>query len=212
MMYIPKDFEETQLDILYQLISEYPLGILINAGETGLDANHLPFELQRNKSQFGTLSAHVARNNPIWQNLQHEEEVLIIFRAGDAYISPQWYPSKQVHHQQVPTWNYRVVHVYGKITIHDDEKYVRGLVARLTRQHEATQPIPWKMTDAPQDYIAGMLKKIVGIEIEITRLQGKLKLSQNKAYPDILGVAHALNQSNQHELAKAIYQIAESKK
>jgi transcriptional regulator len=115
-----------------------------------------------------------------------------VFRAEDAYISPNWYPSKHEFHKQVPTWNYRVVHAHGRITIHDDERYVRGLVARLTRHHEASQPAPWKMGDAPQDYIDTMLKAIVGIDIDITCLVGKFKMSQNREARDRLGAAEAL--------------------
>ncbi|MFO6378866.1 FMN-binding negative transcriptional regulator, partial [Pseudomonas aeruginosa] len=144
------------------------------------------------KGAQGTLEAHVARNNPVWSELRDGDEVLVVFRAGDAYISPQWYPSKQEHHRQVPTWNYRVVHAHGRVRIRDDERYVRGLVARLTRTHEATQETPWKMTDGPADYIDEMLRLIVGIEIEITRLVGKFKLSQNKEARDIRGASAAL--------------------
>ncbi len=210
-MYIPADFEMTQIDELHQLIQNYPLGILFTHGISGLDANHLPFELQAHNTEFGILHAHVSRNNPIWQDLKNGDEVLVVFRAGDAYISPQWYPSKQEHHQQVPTWNYRVVHAYGRVTIRDDERYVRGVVARLTRTHEATQLEPWKMSDAPKDYIEPMLKAIVGIEIEITQLQGKSKLGQNKEHRDVLAVANALTKTGQLEIADAMHLIAASK-
>ncbi|MNR90362.1 Protease synthase and sporulation protein PAI 2 [compost metagenome] len=210
-MYIPADFEVTQIDEMHQLMRNAPLGILFTHGISGLDANHLPFELQADNTEFGILHAHVSRSNPIWQDLKNGDEVLVVFRAGDAYISPQWYPSKQEHHQQVPTWNYRVVHAYGRVTIWDDERYVRGVVARLTRTHEATQPEPWKMTDAPKDYLEPMLKAIVGIEIEITQLQGKSKLSQNKEHRDVLGVANALTKTGQLEIAEAMHLIAASK-
>lgn len=146
-MYLPSHFEESDPQALHALIRDYPLGLLVSHGEAGLDANHLPFELSPEKGAQGTLEAHVARNNPVWSELRDGDEVLVVFRAGDAYISPQWYPSKQEHHRQVPTWNYRVVHAHGRVRIRDDERYVRGLVARLTRTHEATQETPWKMTD-----------------------------------------------------------------
>ncbi|KAA8734840.1 FMN-binding negative transcriptional regulator [Acinetobacter qingfengensis] len=206
-MYIPAHFAETDLNTLHQLIMSHPFGVLITHGSQGLDANHLPFELHCDEGDFGTLHGHVARNNPVWQALNHGDEVLIIFTAGDAYISPQWYPSKQKSHQQVPSWNYMVAHAYGKITIHDDERYVRGVVARLTRTHEASQPVAWKMTDAPKDYIDSMLKLIVGIEIEITRIEGKSKLSQNKEHRDIAGAAHALNASGHRVIAQAMQVI-----
>ncbi len=141
-MYLPSHFEESDPQALHALIRDYPLGLLVSHGEAGLDANHLPFELSPAKGAQGTLEAHVARNNPVWSELRDGDEVLVVFRAGDAYISPQWYPSKQEHHRQVPTWNYRVVHAHGRVRIRDDERYVRGLVARLTRTHEATQEPP----------------------------------------------------------------------
>jgi transcriptional regulator len=185
-------FVESRTEVLHDLISCYPLGALVTHGAQGLDANHIPFELDRAGGELGTLRAHVARQNEVWQLVKSGERVLVMFRAEDAYISPNWYPSKHEFHKQVPTWNYRVVHAHGRITVHDDERFVRGLVARLTRQHEASQPVPWKMGEAPQDYIDTMLKAIVGIEIEITQLVGKFKLSQNREVRDRLGAADAL--------------------
>lgn len=210
-MYVPAEFEETNIEIMHELIKQYPLGILLTHGQRGLDANHLPFELDAEVTELGVLHAHVARKNPVWQDVQDGDEVLVVFRAGDAYISPQWYPSKQEHHQQVPTWNYRVIHAYGKVKIRDDERYVRGVVARLTRTHEAMQAEPWKMSDAPKNYIEPMLKAIVGIEIEITKIQGKSKLGQNKEHRDIVGVANALSTTGKQEISKAMYQVAASK-
>ena len=211
-MYIPADFEIPQIDVMHQIIKQHALGILFTHGMSGLDANHLPFELSTEQSELGVLHAHVSRQNPIWQDIKDGDDVLLVFRAGDAYISPQWYPSKHEHHKQVPTWNYMVIHAYGKVKIHDDERYVRGVVARLTRTHEATQAEPWKMSDAPKDYLEPMLKEIVGIEIKITKLQGKAKLGQNKEYRDVLGVANALTQNGQHAIGGAMHQVAASKK
>lgn len=178
-MYVPADFNEPNPDVLRELIVQHPFGSLITHGRSGLDANHLPFELMPDDGGLGELHAHVARANPVWQDVADGDEVLVIFRAGDAYISPNGYPSKHVAHRQVPTWNYRVVHAYGRITVRDDEKFVRGVVARLTRTHEASQPVPWKMGDAPKDYIDTMLQSIVGLQIEITRFVGKRKLGQS---------------------------------
>ena len=127
---------------------------------------------------FGSLHAHVARQNPLWQNIANGDEVQVVFQVGDAYISPQWYPSKHEFHKQVPTWNYVAVHAYGKVTIRDDERYVRVIVARLTRTHEASQPEPWKVSDTPKECIDGLLKAIVGIEIEITKIEGQAKRSR----------------------------------
>ncbi|MBW9105351.1 FMN-binding negative transcriptional regulator [Paraburkholderia phenoliruptrix] len=191
-MYLPADFTEARTDQLHALISQHPFGTLITHGASGLDANHIPFDLASEEGELGVLHAHVARNNPLWQDLANGAEVLVVFHAGDAYISPTWYPSKHETHRQVPTWNYVVVHAHGRITIRDDEKYVRGVVARLTRTHEAALPQPWKMGDAPREYIDAMLKAIVGVEIVITRLIGKRKLGQNKDARDIRGAGEAL--------------------
>lgn len=189
-MYVPEHFAVSDFESLYGLIRAQPLGMLVTHGPEGLDANHLPFELE--VGERAVLHGHVARNNPVWREVADGSEVLVVFRAGDAYISPNWYPSKHEQHKQVPTWNYQVVHVHGRVTIKDDERYVRGVVARLTRTHEASQEKPWKMTDSAPEYIDAMLKAIVGIQVEITRVVGKLKLSQNKDKRDIESAGQAL--------------------
>ena len=203
-MYVPSHFEEPRAEVLHALVRSHPLGVLITHGEAGLDANHLPFELDAKGGEHGVLRAHVARSNPIWQSVVHGDEVMVVFRAQDAYISPNWYPSKHETHKQVPTWNYRVVHAHGRIAVHDDEKFLRGLVARLTRTHEASEPKPWKMGDAPQDHINTMLKSIVGLEIEITRLVGKFKLSQNREARDRLNAGQVLLGQGHSELGQAM--------
>ena len=205
-MYLPRHFEEQRPEALHDLIAKHPLGMLVTHGSEGLDANHVPFELDacEGLGPHGVLRAHVARNNPLWQSVSNGDEVLVVFRAHDAYISPNWYPSKHEAHKQVPTWNYRVVHAHGPITVRDDERYVRGLVARLTRQHEAGQPTPWKMGDAPQDYIDAMLKSIVGLEITVARLVGKFKLSQNREARDRVSAAQALIGQGDSELGEAM--------
>lgn len=192
-MYCPSHFAETNVSALQKTIQNNPFGLLVTHGAAGLDANHLPFLLLPEQGNLGVLHAHVARNNPVWQALQNDDEVLVVFQAGNAYISPQWYPSKQETHKQVPTWNYIVVHARGKVTLRDDEKFVRGVVGRLTRIHEASQAKPWKMSDAPKEYIDKMVEAIVGIEIQLTALVGKSKLSQNKELPDVQGAGAALN-------------------
>lgn len=203
-MYVPEHFEEGRLDILHDLIAKNPFGVLCTYGSGGLDANHLPFLLEAQSGSHGVLHAHVARANPLWREVRTGDEALAIFRAEHAYISPNWYPSKHELHKQVPTWNYRVAHAHGRITIHDDERYVRGLVARLTRIHEASQPEPWRMGQSPRDYIDAMVKAVVGIEIEITRLVGKLKLSQNRETRDIRGAAEALKRQGDAALGQAM--------
>ena len=125
-MYLPAHFAETDKEVLHSRIAQYPFGTLITHGRSGLDANHIPFELAAEDGEMGVLHAHVARANPVWQDVANGDEALVVFRAGDAYISPNWYPSKHELHKQVPTWNYMVVHAHGRITILDDERYVRG--------------------------------------------------------------------------------------
>lgn len=203
-MYIPAHFDEPRPDILHARIAQHPFGTLITHGRSGLDANHLPFELAAGEGEFGVLRAHVARANPVWEDVTNGDEVLVVFRAGDAYISPNWYPSKHEFHKQVPTWNYIVVHAHGRITVHDDERYVRGVVGRLTRTFEASQPQPWKMADAPKDYIDTMLRSIVGLQIVITRLVGKSKLSQNKEARDIRGAGEALKALENFQIGDAM--------
>jgi len=210
-MYIPADYNEPNPDALRELIAQHPFGSLVTHGKHGLEANHIPFELMPDDGGLGELHAHVARANPVWQDVADGDEVLVIFRAGDAYISPNWYPSKQATHRQVPTWNYRVVHAHGRITVRDDEKFVRGVVARLTRTHEASQPVPWKMGDAPQDYIDTMLQSIVGLQIEITRLVGKRKLGQNKAEADIRGAGEGLVADGHLAIGAAMLAEADAK-
>ncbi|BEE07708.1 FMN-binding negative transcriptional regulator [Aeromonas dhakensis] len=203
-MYLPPHFAVTDSETLHQLIRAYPLGALITHGEGGLDANHLPFELDAGEGDHGVLHAHVARNNPLWQEVKDGDEVLVIFKAADGYISPSWYPGKHEHHKLVPTWNYSVVHTHGRIQIRDDARFVRRLLANLTRHHEAGEPTPWKMADAPRDYLETMVQAVVGIEIEITGLVGKFKLGQNKEAADRLGAANTLQERGQTALAQAM--------
>ena len=191
-MYVPAHFEENRPEVLHQLITDQPFGTLVTTGPNGLDANHLPFEFAPGEGPQGTLRAHVARANPVWQEVASQPDTLVIFQGPAAYISPNWYPSKHEAHRQVPTYNYMVVHAHGKIVVRDEEAFVRGLVARLTRTMEANEPRPWKMGDAPADYISQMLGAIVGIEIEVTRLVGKWKLGQNKEARDRRGAVEAL--------------------
>jgi transcriptional regulator len=210
-MYVPAHFDESRTEVLHDLIRRHPFGMLVTNGANGLDANHIPFELNSEQSEMGVLNAHVARANPVWKDVSNGDEVLVVFRAADAYVSPNWYPSKHELHKQVPTWNYMVAHAYGRITIRDDELFVRGVVARLTRTHEASQPAPWKMGDSAQEYIDTMLKAIVGLEIEITRLVGKSKLSQNKEVRDIRNAGEMLKAQGDHVIGDAMLSVANAR-
>jgi transcriptional regulator len=205
-MYTPSHYAITEPTTLQRIIIQHPLGMLVTATEGELDANHIPFELDTSVGPHGRLRGHVARANPVWQQCQAGAQVMVVFRGSEAYISPNWYPSKHETHRLVPTWNYEVVHAHGRISIRDDEAYVRGVVARLTRHHEATEPKPWKMGDSAPDFIDGMLAAIVGIEIAIERLEGKSKLSQNRAERDRLGAAETLLKRGAAELGQRMQQ------
>lgn len=207
-MYLPTHFKHDQLDDLVELIQQYPLAtVVMTAADGTLEVNHLPLEYEMQQSGFGVLRGHIAKANPMFEILNQSAHVYVIFQAEDAYISPNWYEGKQEHHRVVPTWNYRVVHVKGEILKLDDDKYLRGVLARLTRMHEANQPMQWKMGDAPNDFIAEQLEKIVAIEIDIQSMIGKFKVSQNRSAVDVMNVAKALKRSNAEmaELIKKFY-------
>jgi transcriptional regulator len=201
-MYIAPHFVENRPEQLHRIIREHSLGTLVTQGINGLDADHLPFEFDPAVGAYGLLSAHVARANPVWQRCPTGSPVMVIFRGAQAYISPNWYPSKQETHRLVPTWNYEVVHAHGVLTVHDDERFVRRIVARLTRRYEAAEPRPWKMGDSAPEFIDSMLRNIVGIEIAITSLVGKSKLSQNREVRDRVGAADTLRSRGHDELAE----------
>ena len=200
-MYLPEHFAERRPEELQRIMRDFPLGTIVTHTDRGLDANHIPFEMDAARGPHGTLQAHVARSNPLWKEVPNGSEVLVIFRGHHGYISPSWYPSKHETHRHVPTWNYEVVHAHGKLTIIDDEKFVASLVARLTKKHEAGEPRPWKMRDAVPEYLEQMLKAIVGIEVEIVRLEGKRKLGQNRELRDVEGAVSALKERGQDGLA-----------
>jgi transcriptional regulator len=207
-MYIPHHFEETRVQELHRIINEHPLGTFVINGSNGLEANHLPFLLDLARGEH--LLAHVARSNSVWTDVEDGDDVLVIFRAADAYISPNWYPSTIESHRQVPTWNYQVVHVHGKIKIRDDKDFVRGVVARLTAVHEARtgSPKPWKMTDSSKEFIDQMLAAVVGIEIAVTRMAGKSKLGQNREDRDRVAAAEELRKRAEHEVSTAMLNVS----
>jgi transcriptional regulator len=193
-MYLPKHFEETRVEVLHELIRAHPLGALVTLGADGLDANHIPFEVDPDPAPLGTLRGHVARANPVWRELARGAEALAIFQGPQTYVSPSWYPSKQEGGKVVPTWNYAVVHAYGTPRAVDDAAWLRAFVEKLTDRHEAGRATPWKVTDAPADYVDKMVTAIVGIELPVARLLGKWKVSQNRPARDREGVVAGLQQ------------------
>ena len=191
-MYLPKHFEVTDPAALHELIREHPLGALVMQSERGLEANHVPFEFQPEPAPHGRLLAHVARANPVWRAATEEREVLVIFQGASGYVTPAWYPSKQATGKVVPTYNYAVVHAYGRMRAIEDKAWLHAFVSRLTDRHEAERDDPWHVRDAPDDYIDKMLEAIVGIEITVTRLVGKWKVGQNRTPADQAGVIDGL--------------------
>lgn len=192
-MYLPEAFAENRPEALHALIRSNPLGAVIVHTDDGFDANHIPFELDIEQDGRVILRGHVARKNAMASLSREGTDALVIFGGPSAYISPNWYPGKQVHHEVVPTYNYAVVHAHGRLVPMDDPRWVRGLVARLTHRMEQSQPAPWKMGDAPAEYLEQMIEKIVGIEIPVDRIIGKWKMSQNRTAEDRLGVVTGLS-------------------
>ncbi len=204
MVYQPPHFVETDPDAIYRLIEENPLGLLITMGSQGITANPIPCVLDRDWGEQGRLLLHVARNNPVWRDFDPEVAALVIFQSGDRYITPNWYASKKTTHEVVPTWNYALAQVRGELIVHDDVTWIRGQAGKLTKMMEADEPVPWKMADAPRAYVEGLLEDIVGIEIPIRSLIGKVKASQNRLPEDADGaVAGLRNRGSDADLAMA---------
>ncbi len=193
-MYTPKHFEVSDHDSLFQLMQNYPLGTLITIEEDGINANHIPFEIIRPNAEapFGMLRGHVARANPVWENLNVLHEALIVFQGPQAYITPTWYEEKQLSGKVVPTYNFAVVHAYGRLQIKDDAQWLHQHLEHLTDQQERQQTTAWKVDDAPNDYVQKLMSAIVGIEIPLTRVSGKWKTSQNRSQQDRINIAAGL--------------------
>ncbi|WP_421555873.1 FMN-binding negative transcriptional regulator [Pseudomonas kitaguniensis] len=191
-MYTPRAFALDDLPELQQLIQHTRLAECVTVGEHGLQASHLPLLLIPDEGPNGTLYGHMAKANPQWHDLQNGREALVIFAGAEAYISPAFYPAKAEHGKVVPTWNYIAVHVYGKAQVFTDAERLLAVVSALTDRHEGGRAQPWTVSDAPADYIDGMLKAIVGFALPIERLIGKCKLSQNRSPADIAGVREGL--------------------
>ncbi len=210
-MYVPSHFAETRVDVLHGLVRAHPLGALIVLASDGLDANHLPFEIDPEPAPFGTLRGHVARANPVWRHFSPQVDALAIFQGPHTYVSPAWYATKQESGKVVPTWNYAVVHAHGPLLVIDDRAWLRQFVERLTNRYESPRSDPWKVTDAPADFIDTMVGAIIGIEIPVARLTGKWKVSQNRPEKDRVGVADGLMQQP-NDAAAAMAQLVRQAK
>lgn len=204
-MYIPSHFAETRTEVMHELIRAHGLGTLVTLDDSGLNANHIPFEIDA-EGEFGVLRGHVARANPVWKNAS-TVDAMVVFQGAQAYITPSWYETKKNDDRVVPTYNYISVHAYGELRAIEDRDWLRQFVGRLTDRYEAARPAPWSVADAPEEYIDKMLGAIVGIEISVKRLVGKWKVSQNRPAADREGVIAGLTEIGSDEaraMAKAV--------
>jgi transcriptional regulator len=190
-MYQPDLFRVEDLSRMHALMRARPFATLVSAGSTGLYATHLPTVLKDN-APFGLVECHLARANPHWKDLAACGEALMIFKGPEGYITPNWYPSKAEHGKVVPTWNYAVVHAYGRPEVMEDRNWLRRHVTELTAQQESGELTPWRPSDSPETFIEAMLRAIVGFRFAIVRIEGKWKMSQNRERKDREGVARGL--------------------
>jgi transcriptional regulator len=202
-MYNPPAFKEDDLNRQHQLIRNHPLGLLISSTPEGPQASPLPFHLVSEGSSLGRLQGHLSRGNPHWKMLDGHE-VLVVFQGSDAYVTPAWYRSKSEHGQVVPTWNYVMVQVRGTVRVIDDHEWLRSQITRLTHDHEGPRSEPWHVTDAPASFIDAQINGIVGLEIEIRRIEGKWKVSQNRPEADRRGVAAGFEASGDASMARLV--------
>jgi transcriptional regulator len=198
-MYVNPRHQFTDRDGLVSLIERHPLGAWVCQGRTGLIANHVPFLLDLSRGPLGTLVAHVARANPVWRVLDAAAPSVVMFRGPQAYITPSWYPGHAAHGEVVPTWNYVVAHVHGVARAVEDADRLLAIVNQLTDHHEGPRSTPWSMAEAPPGFIERLMRAIVGIEIPINRLEGKLKASQDEDTPDRHGTVQGLRAQNHDE-------------
>ena len=191
-MYQPVHFREDRRAVQHELIRAHSLGLLVTGGPGGLQANHVPFLIDDDGSQHGTLRAHLARANPQAAELAAVEECMVVFQGPQTYISPSLYPTKREHGKVVPTWNYITVHAWGRPRVIDDPVWLRRQIEDLTAHKEETSAMPWKVSDAPESFVASQIKGVIGVEIAISRIEGKWKVSQNRPAVDQAGVVAAL--------------------
>jgi transcriptional regulator len=191
-MYVPRHFAPPDATAIAELLGSAGVSDLVTFTNDGLVCSTLPFLFEPDIGPLGSLYGHLARANAQWRT-EPLVDALVIVHGPDAYVSPSWYATKREGGRVVPTWNYVVTHVYGQLVFHDDPDWTETLVRRLTARHEATHPVPWTPDDAPRDFIVAQLRMIVGIELKISRIEGKWKLSQNRGQADVIGVADSLD-------------------
>jgi transcriptional regulator len=205
-MYLPDHFRETDINEIKRIIQEFPLATLITSSSKGLAANHLPLLIEFKDNLPQRLLGHIAIDNPIYEDNNNNDDVLVVYKAEDSYVSPNWYPTKQKNHKVVPTWNYQSVHFYGKIKFLSDVKSLLKVVGNLTQNHEIRigESEPWKIKDAPNDFIKEKLSNIIGIQIDIIKTMAKSKLSQNRELVDFNSVKTKMLEKNKKFLYKAM--------
>ena len=203
-MYVPAHFNEDRVDVLHELMRRGGLATLVSMTAGGMIASHAPLLLDPNPEPYGTLIGHLAKANPHARAADPGVQTLVIFQGPDGYITPSYYAMKQEHGKVVPTWNYTAIHAYGTLEAFDDPVRLLEVVTRLTNRHETPRARPWAVSDAPGDFVQGMLRGIVGIALPIVRLEGKVKMSQNRPAADRTGVAEGLRLDGQDDLAAAV--------
>jgi transcriptional regulator len=191
-MYLPKHHEESDLAVLHALIKAHPLGAWVIQSEGELLVNHIPLLIDATRGKYGTLVGHVARANAAWKTLSTTSNSIVVFQGAESYISPSWYPGKHEHGKVVPTWNYAVVHAHGIPRATEDPNWLLTHLTQMTNERESKQALPWKVSDAPQDFIDQLMQAIVGIEIPIDKLVGKWKVHQHRSDAEKLGVVAGL--------------------
>lgn len=201
-MYVPQGFAMDEGE-LSEFLLHAGAGDLVTHGPAGLLATLIPFVYDASVGPHGALRGHLARNNEQWQSAA-DGEALVILRGPDAYITPTWYATKREHGRVVPTWNYVTAHVYGELRVHDDIDFVRRVVHELTDKHEAARERPWAVEDAPARFVEGQLRAVVGVELVITRVHAKAKLSQNRSDGDIDGVLAGLREVGEERMAEEV--------
>jgi transcriptional regulator len=203
-VYLPSHFAETRVELLHQAIERAGLATLVSTGPGGLDASHIPLLLEPTPGPLGRLLGHVARANAQWQTTLPDVDALVIFLGTDAYVTPSWYATKRETGKVVPTWNYVAIHAHGHVRFFEERERLLDVVTRLTDRHEQRRASPWRVTDAPAEYVDAMLKGIVGVEFTITRLEGKWKASQNRSDADRQGASEGLEREGQVKMARLV--------
>lgn len=203
-MYLPRHFVEDRVDILHAAIREAGLATLVTSGDQGLQVSHIPMVLDAEPAPLGRLLGHVARGNPQWRSTPAGSEVIVAFVGPDAYVTPSWYPTKPTTGRVVPTWDYVAVHAHGTVRFFEDRERLLDVVGRLTDHHEKGRHGPWKVSDAPADYLDGLLRRIVGVELVITHLEGKWKANQDDAPEERRGVEEGFRREGHDAMADVV--------